>query len=117
MAREPNIAAWQWATYERNHRDRVSLMLHMLGVPMFIAGVLAAVRLALAGFVTGSVIALSVAVAGFLLQGIGHKREAEPPVPFDGPGDFLARVFVEQFFTFPRFVLTGGWLRNLTRNT
>ena len=51
------------------------------------------------------------------MQGIGHKREAEPPVPFDGPGDFLARVFVEQFFTFPRFVLTGGWLRNLTRNT
>lgn len=117
MVREPNLAAWQWATYERGHRDRLSLMLHMLGVPMFVAGVLAAVRLALAGFVAGAAIALSVAVAGFLLQGIGHRREAEPPVPFDGPGDFLARVFVEQFFTFPRFVLTGGWLRNLTRNS
>ena len=117
MAREPNIAAWQWATYERNHRDRVSLLLHMLGVPMFIAGVLAAVRLALAGVAAGAAFALVVAVAGFALQAVGHKREPEPPIPFDGPADFLGRVFVEQFFTFPRFVLTGGWLRNLTRNS
>ena len=114
MAREPNIAAWQWATYERNHRDRTSLVLHMIGVPMFIAGVLAGLRLALAGYVAGSVFALTVAVAGFALQAAGHRREAESPEPFDGVGDFLARVFVEQFFTFPRFVLSGGWLRNLT---
>ncbi len=116
MAREPSIAAWQWATYERNHRDRVSLALHMIGVPMFIAGVLAAVRLALAGYLPGALFALFVAAAGFGLQVVGHKREAEAPVPFDGPGDFFGRLFVEQFVTFPRFVLTGGWLRNLTRD-
>ena len=51
----------------------------------------------------------------FLLQGAGHKREAEAPVPFDGPLDFVGRVLVEQFITFPRFVLSGLWLRNLTR--
>jgi hypothetical protein len=114
MAREPNIAAWQWATYERNHRDRTSLVLHMIGVPMFIAGVLAGLRLALAGYLPGSVFALTVAVAGFALQAAGHRRESVPPEPFDGPADFLARLFVEQFVTFPRFVLSGGWLRNLT---
>ena len=115
MRREPNIAAWQWATYERNHRDRTSLLLHMLGVPMFIAGVLAGLRLALAGFLPGAAFALVVATAGFALQAIGHKREPEPPVPFEGPRDFVSRLFVEQFLTFPRFVLSGGWLRNLTR--
>ncbi|HET9484974.1 MAG TPA: Mpo1-like protein [Xanthomonadales bacterium] len=114
MAREPNIAAWQWAGYARNHRDPTSLVLHMVGVPMFVAGVLAGLRLALAGFLAGSVFALTVAVAGFALQGLGHRREQVPPEPFDGPADFLARVFVEQFYTFPRFVLSGGWLRNLT---
>ena len=116
MPREPNIAAWQWADYERYHRDRTSLVLHMVGVPMFIAGTLAALRLALAGFLPGAAFALVVAAAGFAIQGVGHKRESVPPVPFEGPGDFLSRLFVEQFVTFPRFVLTGGWLRNLTRS-
>ena len=57
--------------------------------------------------------ALVVVVLGFALQGIGHKREAEQPVPFEGPADFVARIFTEQFVTFPRFVLTGHWLRHL----
>ena len=26
---------------------------------------------------------------------------------------FIGRVFVEQFITFPRFVLSGQWMRNL----
>jgi hypothetical protein len=28
-------------------------------------------------------------------------------VAFRGPGDFLARFFAEQWFTFPRYVLSG----------
>jgi hypothetical protein len=47
------------------------------------------------------------------LQGIGHKREAAPPIAFEGPIDVVTRIFVEQFVTFPRFVLTGGWWRAL----
>jgi hypothetical protein len=27
----------------------------------------------------------------------------------------VKRVFAEQFVTFPRFVLSGGWMRNVTR--
>jgi len=50
-----------------------------------------------------------------LLQGIGHKREAMPPQAFDGPLDFAKRILAEQFITFPRFVLSGGWMRNVTR--
>jgi hypothetical protein len=30
-----------------------------------------------------------------------------------GFGDFVTRFFVEQWVTFPRFVLSGGWYRNL----
>jgi hypothetical protein len=40
-------------------------------------------------------------------QGRGHKLEQTRPVPFRGPADFLARFFVEQWFNFPRFVLSG----------
>jgi hypothetical protein len=33
--------------------------------------------------------------------------------PFDGAGDVVSRLLVEQWVTFPRFVLSGGWGRNL----
>ena len=115
MAREGGLIAWQWQGYERNHRDRANLLLHIVAVPAFIAGVLAAVRLLTLGLWTGALVAFGVSVLAFLLQGVGHKREAEAPVPFDGPLDFIGRVFVEQFITFPRFVLSGQWLRNLSR--
>jgi hypothetical protein len=39
--------------------------------------------------------------------------EANPAVPFSGPGNALSRIFGEQFVTFPRFVLSGGWARAL----
>jgi hypothetical protein len=42
-------------------------------------------------------------------QGRGHKGEATRPVPFRGPLDVVARLFVEQWLTFPRYVLSGGF--------
>jgi hypothetical protein len=47
------------------------------------------------------------------LQGRGHRGEPVPPVPFSSSGNALARIFLEQWITFPRFVLSGGWSRAL----
>jgi uncharacterized membrane protein YGL010W len=114
MAREPNLLAWQWQTYARNHRNRANLLLHMAAVPAFIGGVLAAVTMAVHQQWFGALVALVFAALAFVAQGIGHKWEKEAPIPFDGPADFVSRVFVEQFITFPRFVLSGQWMRNMT---
>jgi len=111
--REGSLLEWQWRNYSRNHRDRLNLLIHMVGVPAFIAGMLAFVTQALRAQWFGAAIALVVALIGFAVQGIGHKREHVPPESFAGPADFLARVFAEQFITFPRFVLFGYWARNL----
>jgi uncharacterized membrane protein YGL010W len=113
MNREGGLLAWQWDTYERNHRDRLNLCVHFLAVPMFIAAVAASLVHLLRAEWLGAGVSLGVLVLAFLLQGFGHRREALAPVPFDGPADFLGRVFAEQFITFPRFVLSGGWMRNL----
>jgi hypothetical protein len=107
------LLAWQWQGYSRNHQSRVNLLLHILLVPAFLAGnialILGVIRLdwieAVAGLAS---MALSVA-----LQGRGHKTEAIPPAPFTGPGNAIARIFLEQWITFPRFVLGGGWWRAL----
>jgi hypothetical protein len=50
-------------------------------------------------------------LVAFVLQAVGHKREANAPEPFRSPLDVLARILVEQFITFPRFVLSGGFAR------
>jgi hypothetical protein len=106
MNREQPLLSWQWSLYPDNHRTRRNLLLHLLTVPLFEVGTLAVVGaflvsgwLAIAG-----VLAMAVAMA---LQGAGHGKEAVPPVPFASPFDALARIFVEQWVTFPRYVLSG----------
>ena len=53
---------------------------------------------------------------GLALQGKGHKLERVPPEPFTGPANAIARLLLEQWVTFPRFVLSGGWRRALKRS-
>jgi len=106
------LLAWQWSDYTAKHRDRGNLLLHAVAVPLFLVSTLALVG----ALVTRAPVAALVAVVGMgvsvALQGRGHRREREAPTPFDGAGDFVTRFFVEQWVTFPRFVLSGGWLRN-----
>ena|SRR5438270_4852455 len=103
-----HLLQWQWQLYPDNHHDRVNLMLHVATVPLFMTGTLA---LVLAPWLGLWLLAAGPAamVTAMALQGRGHKRETTPPVPFAGPADVLARIFVEQWITFPRFVVSGAW--------
>jgi hypothetical protein len=108
--RSPNLLSWQWALYARGHRRRATLAVHALTVPLFCAGGVVVVA---APFVTpwlavAGVLAMGLAIAA---QGRTHAREPAAPVPFSGPGDFVARIFFEQWITFPRFVLSGAFAR------
>ncbi|MBS0507264.1 MAG: DUF962 domain-containing protein [Proteobacteria bacterium] len=107
------LLRWQWQGYARAHQARSNLLLHIVLVPFFLAGnlalVLAVVRLswwlALAGIVATA--------ASIALQGRGHQAEVNAPEPFTGLGNALSRILLEQWVTFPRFVVSGGWLRAL----
>lgn len=107
------LLRWQWQGYERYHQDRVNLLIHLIAVPLFLAAnllmVAAVVRLSAVMLAVG-LIATLLAVA---LQARGHRRERVPPEPFTGAGNFVHRLLVEQWVTFPRFVLSGGWRGNL----
>jgi hypothetical protein len=111
--RAGGVLTWQWRGYSRYHRDRVNLLIHMMAVPAFIAGTLATVTQALQAQWFGAAVAFVFGAVAFAVQGIGHKRERTAPEPFAGAGDFAARMLAEQFVTFPRFVLSGQWARNL----
>ena len=114
-ARGP-LLAWQLAHYPLHHADRRNLAIHLVTVPLFMLGTLVLVggcASASPAWALAGLLAMPLAVA---LQGRGHALEREPPQPFRGPLDVLARIVAEQWITFPRFVLSGGfgraWLRS-----
>lgn len=103
------LLKWQWDGYPRYHQSRANLLIHILAVPLFLVGTVglvtavAQLSLPLFGVSFGCII---VAVAW---QGRGHRLEPVPTEPFSGPLNFVSRLFFEQWITFPRFVLSGGW--------
>jgi hypothetical protein len=86
-----------------------------MAVPLFMV----ATVLALYALVRLSSFALVLSVLCFILslilQKLGHKLEPVQPEPFKNGFDFVCRIFAEQWITFPRFVVTGGWLKNMSQ--
>jgi hypothetical protein len=101
----------QFEDYSRVHTDRGNLLIHVVAVPIFDAATIGVVASLVSRAPLAAVGCAALAVAAFAVQGRGHGMEAERPIPFSGPRNVLARVFAEQFITFPRFVLSGGWSR------
>jgi hypothetical protein len=103
----------QWNGYARYHQSRANLLLHAVFVPLFLASNLA-VFVAIAegrwGLALAAALLMGIAIA---IQGKGHGKEPTPPAAFSGPFNALSRILLEQWVTFPRFVLTGAWMRSL----
>jgi hypothetical protein len=105
------LLRWQWEGYPRYHGRRANLLLHLFSVPFFWAGTV----LLITALITLRWPLLAVAAGCMLLaliiQGRGHKLEAEPPAKFASPWNFIARFCLEQWINLPRFILSGGWQR------
>lgn len=99
----------QWAGYREAHCSRVNILIHALTAPVFLLG---SVSTAL-GVLTLSpwpAMAGVVAMASAMgLQALGHRLELDQPAPFAGVGDVIARIFAEQWVTFPRYLVSGRW--------
>jgi|ERR1041385_6736833 hypothetical protein len=111
-----DLARWQWQDYATFHQTARNLRIHIVAVPLFLAGNLVVVAglVLLSWWIPLAGIALSGAAFG--IQGMGHGMEPNPPKPFTGPLNVVGRMFVEQWVTFPRFVLSGGWAANLRKS-
>ncbi len=104
------LLPWQRSLYDDNHRDRATLVAHALTNPVFLLGNIALVS---APFTSpwAALGGLTLMVLAMAAQGRAHARERVPPVPFEGAFDAAARIFAEQWITFPRFVIDGGFAR------
>ncbi len=105
------LLRWQWDGYPRVHRSRTNLLIHIVVVPLFALGNIGLVVALLLRALPLGVVSLVAMVVSVALQGRGHKQEQVPPEPFSGPANAVSRIFLEQWVTFPRFVLSGKWLR------
>jgi phage terminase small subunit len=105
----PNVVSWQWRVYPSAHRDRRNLIIHAVTVPLFTIG-LTLTAAGLARFaLLSAVFGVALVLGAIVAQGRGHRFEREAPQPFRSTVDALVRLVVEQFVTFPRFVLRGGF--------
>lgn len=106
-----DLLAWQWQAYSTNHQDRRNLVLHIITVPLFIAGLATGIAGPILGPWWLALAGLGGMVSALAAQGRGHRGERTAPIPFTGGGDFVTRFLAEQLVSFPRFVVSGGWLR------
>ena len=109
----PRLLEWQWSDYPLKHRNRTNLLLHIVAVPLFDVATLVLLAAAVGRRPGAAALAVVAMVVAIVMQGRGHRMERSAPVPFAGPADFLSRFVVEQWVTFPRFVLSGGWFRHV----
>jgi Protein of unknown function (DUF962) len=107
------LARWQYGSYTKFHGNKTNLWLHIIAVPLFqfsfialIYALPAASWFIFVGGLTGCSLSM-------LIQGIGHKKELNAPVPFTDLWNIFGRIVLEQFYSFPRFVFSGCWLKAL----
>jgi hypothetical protein len=103
------IIDWQWKGYDQFHASKVNLLLHIVFVPVFLWGTIGLLSAVLRFHFFGIIAALILMATAFLLQGLGHQTEAIKSIPFASPSNALKRILIEQWITFPKFVISGGW--------
>ena len=106
---------WQWSGYTIAHQNKTNLLLHIIAVPLFIVATVLALYAVVRLSLFGLVVSIPCLIVSLIIQGRGHKLEPVRPEPFKSGFDFVCRIFAEQWITFPRFVLTGGWFKNFSK--
>jgi hypothetical protein len=112
----PHLLAWQWSDYAAKHGNRTNLLLHVPAVALFWVGTIVFVCGVTRRSLGEIALAVGCLIVSVAVQGRGHRLEREAPTPFSGAGDFVSRLLVEQWITFPRFLLSGAWSRALGRS-
>ena len=106
------LVAWAWRETPPVHRNTGNLVIHIVAVPLFVLGH----ALLLGGLLTSQWLAVAgilCIVVSVAVQGFGHSLERQQVHPFNGPRDFVRRLYAEQFYNFWRFLFTGQWYLSL----
>ena len=111
------LLRWQWNGYPRYHHSRTNLLIHIVVVPLFWTGNVGLVVALVERSALSGILALGAMLVSVALQGHGHRQEEVPPEPFTSAANKVSRIFLEQWVSFPRFVVSGGWFRALRQSS
>ena len=106
----------QWSGYSAAHQNKTNLLFHIVAVPLFMVATVSALYALVRLSFFAVVLSVLCFMVSLIMQGRGHAFEPLRPEPFRGSLDFACRIFAEQWITFPRFVLTGGWFKNIAHD-
>jgi hypothetical protein len=106
-----NLVSWQFQHYPEGHTDRRNLTIHLITVPLLWLVTLEVIAGVIQGRWLSPVSWLVMFAIAVVLQGRGHKLEHNPPLPFQSKLDVIVRLLTEQYVTFPRYLLSGGFAR------
>lgn len=101
----PSVLSTQWTGYSLVHANRANFVVHLVTVPIFMAGTVAFFWGLFAWSALVSLAGIFAMMAALAAQGWGHRQEANPPAPFTSRANAFARIMLEQWVTFPRYVL------------
>ena len=105
------LVSWAWRETPPVHENGTNLVIHIVAVPLFVLGhVLLIAGLLVTPWLFAAA-ALSI-VASLAVQKFGHSLERNQVPPFTGAGDFLRRLYAEQFCNLWRFLVSGRWYAN-----
>ena len=104
----PELLSWAWRETPPVHRNVTNLMIHIVAVPLFVLGhvLLVAGLIVDPWLLAGAVLSI---VVSLVAQRYGHSLEHNQVHAFTGTGDFLRRLYAEQFWNFWRFLFSGQW--------
>jgi hypothetical protein len=98
--------------YARTHTHQTNLLIHLVAVPLFILAHVGLVAAIAYRKPVSALTCVGLAVVSLGLQRKGHALEAQVPKPFSSGWDFATRLYTEQFYTFPKFLLSGDFQKN-----
>ncbi|MBR7799045.1 terminase [Undibacterium fentianense] len=105
------LIEWQWKGYQQFHQSRKNLLIHIFAVPAFLLANIGLLVSFIRGFYLIAPLMLVVMLFSIAVQGKGHAQEPVASIPFNSAGNAIARLLIEQWINFPRFVLSGAWWR------
>ena len=104
----PELLSWAWRETPPVHKNRTNLLIHIIAVPLFVLGHVLVVASILINpwLLVAAILSIVVSLAA---QKVGHSLERHQVPPFSSAGDFLRRLYAEQFCNFWRFLFSGQW--------
>jgi hypothetical protein len=104
----PELVSWAWRETPPVHSNATNLIIHIVAVPLFVLGhVLLVAGLIIDPWLLAGT-ALSILLS-LVAQRFGHSLEDNQVHAFAGAGDFIRRLYAEQFCNFWRFLFSGQW--------